>query len=85
MGDVIGSSAVNSCFILGVSAMICPMNVAPVWQTLRFPAYLMIFVFATLFLLSFPKWGLTRYSALALLAVYFVFLFLQIRYFGVQM
>jgi cation:H+ antiporter len=85
MGDVIGSSAVNSCLVLGVSAIICPMNVAPIWQTLRLPAYLMILVFATLFLLSFPKRGLNKYSALALLAVYFVFLSLQIRYFGVQM
>jgi cation:H+ antiporter len=85
MGDVIGSSAVNSCLVLGVSAIICPMNVAPIWQTLRLPAYLMILVFATLFLLSFPKRGLNKYSALALLAVYLVFLSLQIRYFGVQM
>lgn len=85
MGDVIGSSAVNSCFILGVGAVICPISVAPIWENIKFPAFFMVFVFGLLFILSYSKKGLTRRSALVLLATYFIFLFLQIKYVGIDM
>lgn len=84
IGDVIGSCALNSCLLLGIGAIICPTDVTPIWHKIQFPALYMMCVFVLLFLLSMSKKGLTKYSALALLAGYFLFLFLQVTYIGID-
>jgi cation:H+ antiporter len=84
LGDVIGSAIANSALILGIVATIHPVNMGPVWPAVRFPAYCMLLVFALFFLLSFPKKGLSWYSALTLLSGYFIFLFVQIKFIGIE-
>jgi cation:H+ antiporter len=77
LGDVMGSVVVNSAFVLGISALISPL------QIFSFPLYLKGFAFTvatSIFFVIFATTDnkITRKEALFLIAIYFSFVITEI-------
>jgi len=73
IGNVVGSNIFNICFILGLTALICPMRVQ--FQLVKWDTPIMVGV-AVLFLLFFLDLRIARWEALVFLAgivVYTIF------------
>ncbi|MBN2790811.1 MAG: calcium/sodium antiporter [Candidatus Delongbacteria bacterium] len=71
VGNIIGSNAFNLLFVIGINSMIKPFPVDDSSIVIWGPV--MLFITAILFIFSFRKFSLSRFSGILLLAMYVVY------------